>query len=112
MHSNAPDNLAENLLSCFIAKALEGHSEVCTYSWAYRHLFNASYQQWSQAYAKRVIEVARRTSLRELPGLGSVRLDAFVVAKGSELPSDGHWQSADYDREDWERVLGTATVLH
>ena len=111
-HSDTPDSLAEGLLRELIDNALKGNSQVCTYSWAYRHLFNASYDRWSQAYANRVAEVAQRTSLRELPGLGAVRLDAFVVAKDSGLPSHGHWQSAHYDREDWERVLGTATVLH
>jgi hypothetical protein len=110
--SATADGRARGLRDWFIATALEGNSQVCTYSWAYRHLFTSSYHKWAQAYAKRVIEVAQRTPLRELPGLGAVRLDAFVVAKKSGLPSDGHWQSAQYDREDWERVLGTATVLY
>jgi hypothetical protein len=112
LHPTDPDSLAEGLLGCFIDAALKGNPQICTYSWAYRYLFHASYSRWSQAYANRVVEVARRTCLRELPGLGAVRLDAFVVAKESGLPSDGHWQSAYYDREDWERALGTATVLH
>ena len=111
-HSGNPDNLAEGLLSWLIDNALKGNSQVCTYSWAYRHLLNASYDRWSQAYANQVIKVAQGTSLRELAGLGAVRLDAFVVTKDSGLPGHGYWQSAHYDREDWERVLGTATVLH
>jgi hypothetical protein len=102
---------AKALLDWFIATALKGDPRVCTYSWAYRLLFNASYEKWSQAYAKQVIAVAQQTHLRDLPGLGAVGLDAFVVAKDGGLPSHGHWHSAKYDREDWERVLGTAIVL-
>ena len=90
---------------------MEGNPQVCTYSFAYRYLLNRSYDKWSQAYAKQVVEVAQRTHLRDLHGLGAVRLDAFVVAQDSGLPSDGHWNSAQYDREDWERVLGSAMVL-
>jgi hypothetical protein len=34
------------------------------------------------------------------------------IANRTGRPSIGHWNSADYDPEDGERVLGTATVLH
>ena len=101
----------DGLLSLLIAKAVEGDPQVCTYAWAYRVLFNSSYSKWSQAYANRVIELARRTTPRELPGLGFVRLDAFIVSKKAGRPSDGYWPPAQHDREDWERVLGCATVL-
>ena len=96
---------ATALRDCFIERAREGNAQVCTYAWAYRHLFDASYSKWSQAYAKQVVSVAENTPPAELPGLGAVRLDAFVVASKTGLPSDGHWESANYDREDWERVL-------
>jgi hypothetical protein len=44
-------------------------------------------------------------------GLGVVRLDGFIVAKATGRPSGGHWDSANYTPQDWERVLGRATVL-
>jgi hypothetical protein len=102
---------ATALRDCFIEKAREGHAQVCTYAWAYRHLFCLSYSRWSQAYTNQVISVAESTSSRELPGLGMVKLDAFIVAAKTGLPGGGHWESADYDRDDWERVLGTSTLL-
>jgi hypothetical protein len=101
----------DDLLSLLIAKAVEGDPQVCTYARAYRVLFNSSYSKWSQAYASRVIELARRTTPRELPGLGFVRLDAFIVSKKDGRPSDGYWPPAQHDREEWERVLGDATIL-
>lgn len=103
---------ATALMDCLIERAREGNAQICTYAWAYRHVFDASYSKWSQAYANQIVSVAESTAPTELPGLGAVRLDAFVVACKTGLPSDGHWESANYDREDWERVLGTATVLH
>lgn len=109
--SNGPLDKANDLLDQLVRKALEGDPLVCTYAWAYRCVFNASFRKWSQAYANRVIEVARHTHLRELPGLGPVRLDAFVVSKSDGRPSAGHWESAHYDREEWERSLGNALVL-
>lgn len=103
---------ATALLDCLIERAREGNAQICTYAWAYRHLFDASYTTWSQAYANQVVSVAQSTAPAELSGLGAIRLDAFVVASKTGLPSDGHWELANYDREDWERVLGTATVLN
>jgi hypothetical protein len=109
--STDPQDLAEDLLTCFVDKGSKGNPMICTYSWAYRYLFHASYTTWAQAYAGQVIEIAKRTRLQELPGLGAVCLDTFVVSKRSRLPSDGHWPTAHYEREDWERALGMATVL-
>ena len=102
---------ADALLNRLILRALDGRPEVCTYSWAYRYLFNTSYDKWSQAYVNQVVALAERTPPLELPGLGMVRLDSFVVAKNDERPRIGHWKCSRYDSEDWERVLGAAVVL-
>jgi hypothetical protein len=102
---------ADELLEHFIEKAIDGAPQVCTYGWAYRALFNASYKKFSMAYAQKAIQLACRTHPRELPGLGLVRLDAFIVSKKDGLPSGGYWPVAHHDREDWERVLGNATIL-
>ena len=102
---------AEDLLAFFVAKAAEGDPQVCTYAWAYRALFNASYGKFSQAYARKVIDLACRTRPRELAGLGLVRLDAFIVSQKDGVPSDGYWPVAHHDREEWERTLGNAKVL-
>ena len=108
---NALVERAATLRNCFIQRAQEGNTQICTYAWAYRYLFGASYLKWSQAYAKQVLSIAASTPPAELPGLGEVRLDAFIVSSNATLPGEGHWKSANYLREDWERVLGTATLL-
>lgn len=102
---------ATALRDSFIDHARNGNAQICTYACAYRYLFDRSYSKWSQAYTNQVLSVAENTSPVELPGLGLVRLDAFIVACKTVLPAGGHWESADYEPEDWERVLGTATLL-
>jgi hypothetical protein len=112
--SSLPGLGPDELLAFFIDRAVEGDPQVCTYAWAYRCLFNASYSKFSQAYTRQVIDLACRTRPRELPGLGLVRLDAFIVSKKDGLPSAGYWPGwpvAHHDREEWERALGNATIL-
>jgi hypothetical protein len=109
--SEPPHAGAENLLVYLIAKAVEGDPQICTYGWASRTLFNTSYAKFSMAYAQKAIQLACRTRPRELPGLGLVRLDTFIVSKKDGFPSDGYWPAAHHDREEWGRVLGNATIL-
>jgi hypothetical protein len=63
------------------------------------------------AYALKAIDLACHTRPRELPGLGLVRLDTFIVSKKDGFPSEGYWPVAHHDREEWERVLGSARIL-
>jgi hypothetical protein len=42
------NNRATQLLSFLIDKANEGKAQICTYSWAYRYIFNTTYKKWSQ----------------------------------------------------------------
>jgi hypothetical protein len=99
------------LLQYFVGKALDGDPQVCSYGWAYRKLFHASYKRYSQAFTQKVVDVAKRTRAVDLPGLGPVRLDSFVVSKSDRRPSDGYWPAAHHTREEWERSLGCATIL-
>jgi hypothetical protein len=109
--SDSPHVDADDLLAHFIAQAIEGDPHVCTYRWAYRVLFNAPCVKFSMAYAQKAIQLACRTHPRELPGLGLVRLDTFIVSKKGRFPSDGYWPVAHHDREEWGRVLGNAAIL-
>jgi len=102
---------ATALLNVLVTQAHNGDAHICTYSWAYRHIFDTTYLKWSQAYASQVVAMAQDTAAADLIGLGTVRLDAFVVNRRTGLPSDGHWDAVNYERGDWERVLGTATLL-
>jgi hypothetical protein len=102
---------AIDLRDYFVRCAKEGDAKICTYAWAYQYLFGESPQKWSQAYAKKVIALAENTPVVDLPTLGSVGLDSFIVSSRTGLPGDGHWKCSAYDREEWERVLGTAQLL-
>jgi hypothetical protein len=115
---NASSVVGESLLGkavalrdYFVRCANEGDAKICTYAWAYQRLFGESPRKWSQAYAKKVITLSENTPVAELPTLGGVGLDSFVVSSKTGLPGEGHWKCSAYDREEWERVLGTATLL-
>lgn len=95
--------LRDQLVNC----AREGNAQICSYKCASMRLFG----NWSRAHARKVVQAAMSIPPADLPGLGSVRLDAFVVSSKTRLPGDGHWETANYEREDWERVLGTAHLL-
>lgn len=95
-----------------LARSARHDPQVVSYAWAYRNILGLTYEKWSQAYGQQVIRVARATEPTEVPGLGLARLDAFIVAKKTRFPADGHWKDAGYDREDWERALGTARLIH
>jgi hypothetical protein len=109
--SGSVDERAKKLLARLIDRANRGQAQVCTYAWAYRHLFNIPFKNFSQAFAQKVIKAAEKTPPMHVKGLGVVRLDGFIVAKATGRPSGGHWDSANYTPQDWERVLGRATVL-
>jgi hypothetical protein len=102
---------AISLLDYFVRAAEQGDAEIYTYAWAYRHLFGESPPIWSQAYARKVLVLAENTPRMRLSTLGKVGLDSFIVNSRTGLPGEGHWRGAAYDREEWERVLGTATLL-
>ena len=65
------DTDCDDLLGHFVAKAVAGNPEVCTYAWAYRALVKASYERFSQAYARKVIALACRTRLANCLASGS-----------------------------------------
>jgi hypothetical protein len=102
---------AIDLRDYFVRCAKEGDAKICTYAWAYQRLFGESPRKWSQAYTKKVITLSENTPVAELPTLGNVGLDTFIVSSKTGLPGEGHWKLSAYDREEWERVLGTATLL-
>jgi hypothetical protein len=89
--------------------AQEGNAQICTYAWAYRHLFNGSYSKWSQAYAKKVLSVATTTTPAELAGLGRFGLTRSLSAatRASQVTVTGNPQAmlARTGNESWALQL-------
>ncbi len=93
-----------------VAQANAGAAQLCTYAWAYQHIFANSPTKWSQAYARQVIAIARAMAPVPLQALGSICLDAFIVAASSGLPSAGHWLAAPYTQGQWSKLFAGARV--
>lgn len=95
-----------------IQRALHGNAGIINYKTAYQVIFNLpNLERWAQAFGQKVVLVAENVPIAHLPGLGAVRLDTFIVRSRTHMPGDRHWNDAHYEREDWERVLGNATIL-
>lgn len=109
--SGSPTAKAESLLRWFVERAVEGQPHVCTYAWAYEYLTGKHPTRWSQAYAQEIIGLALTTHPLPVPGLGRVRLDAFIVLKSNGEPSGGYWPAASHDASTWRKVLGAANLL-
>ena len=109
-----PEKLAETaqaLLRWLVAQATESTPHVCTYAWAFTHLLGRQPAHWSRAYTRQILGVAAGTAPLALEGLGSVRLDAFIVCKSNGEPGGGHWTRAPYSVERWRNVLAGANTL-
>jgi hypothetical protein len=100
---------ARELLKRLVSWGKSGEAVVCTYKAAFEHIFSKNWR--GQGHSQQVTRVAEATQLVELHGLGLVRLDAFIVTGKTRSPGLGHWKRAEYDREQWERALGTADLI-
>ncbi len=66
----------------FERTAERGDAKICTYAWAYRHSFGESPPKWSQAYARKVLALAKNTPAAELPPwVKSVLIPLLLVAE-------------------------------
>jgi hypothetical protein len=103
----------QELLDWFVTAAERNEPVVCSYRWYYTRVLNPGFNgPWSQAYPQQAIRHAMAGPRRALRGLGSVRLDTFIVGSGNRRPGVGHWATVEYEEANWVRVLGSATLLH
>ena len=102
--------LAQKLSKELVAACKASAAQLCTYAWAYQHIFTKTPEKWSQAYTNQVTAIARSTEPQHLPGLGPVRLDTFIVAAGSRRLGAGHWSSAPYTQAQWDERFAKAAV--
>ena len=68
------------------------------------------HQKYTPAYGSQLIDLARRTASFEIAGLGDIRLDTFLVSQ-KRRPGDGHWESATYSEDDWDRAFSGAALI-
>jgi hypothetical protein len=67
-------------------------------------------RQGANAWRK-VVQIAKESPRQALP-VGAVGLDTFLVAESkSKTPGRGHWETAQYAKEDWLRVFGEALLI-
>lgn len=91
--------------------AVEAQPTVCTYSRAHQMLLPDSTATDPRAKAKEVLRLAVDIPEADLPPLGPVKLDTFIVAAQNGKPSNGHWNTASYSRSDWDKIFGNARIL-
>lgn len=81
-----------------------------SYSRAYREAIG-EYGVWRNAvHAPEIIRVARRTRARTVSGL-TIRFDALIVSKATGKPASGHFSTASYSEDVWERAFGGLPLL-
>jgi hypothetical protein len=104
---------AEELFDLLLARFERHRPLVVTYASAFALLFASEGRapaRWSPDLARKVLAAAAATSRRELPGLGAVALDAFVVDSTFRTPGRGHWPTAGYTVEAWRACFGLPDV--
>lgn len=109
--THAGNDNAQMLLDELIALHRAGSPRLHSYKGAYHALFGHSPRPWSQGHAMKVLGLAKATAPRPLEGLGSVRLDCFIVAADSKRPGPGHWDTASYTEEQWRQAFHNAELL-
>ena len=73
---------------------------------AYESLVRDRPQPWrNRVHCPEVIAVARQSATQVIQGL-TVQLDALIVNRRNQEPSDGHFEDHNYTREQWRQVFG------
>jgi len=106
------EDRAVELLYWLAGRLREHRPTVCSHQAAFRLLLPGQpAEPWTSEHARAVEQVAGMTASMFVPGLGPVKLDAFLVGEGTGLPGPLHWQHARYDQDQWRYVLGAAERL-
>lgn len=98
---------AQELLVLLVKRVKEGNPTVISYTQGYEYLFGPIHRGHPEQDVPPLLRVARRCSPVELPALGDVLLDTFLVNKRTRWPGSGHWRDVAYDKEAWGRVFGS-----
>jgi hypothetical protein len=102
------EELAGELFDHLVLELVDGRPTLCTYKAAVALVLG--YPQYTPAYGSQLTKLAARTGSSEVDGLGKIRLDTFLVNR-AHRPGDGHWESATYSPNEWERAFAGAVVI-
>jgi predicted nuclease with RNAse H fold len=97
------------LLELLVAELLAGRPTLCTYKAAVAAVLHQP--KYAQGYGSQLTKLASETKVFQIDGLGEVRLDTFVVNGRTKRPGDGHWESATYTQDEWNRAFRAATAI-
>jgi hypothetical protein len=87
-----------------------GAGVLLTYGAAWDLLRPGRPRRGARAYTP-MLRVAAGLPRLDVPGLGPVALDTFIVNAQSREPGDGHWDDVDYTRSAWRRAFAGAALL-
>jgi hypothetical protein len=87
-----------------------GAAVLLTYGAAWDLLRPGRPRRGARAYSP-MLRVAAGLPRLDVPTLGPVALDTFIVNATSGKPGDGHWDDVDYTRSAWRRVFARAILL-
>jgi hypothetical protein len=90
--------------------AAPGAAVLLTYGAAWDLLRPGRPRRGARAYAP-MLRLASGLPRLDVPALGPVALDTFIVNAQSREPGDGHWDDVDYSRADWRRAFAGAALL-
>jgi Protein of unknown function (DUF429) len=102
------EELAGDLFERLVLELIEGRPTLCTYKAAVALILG--HQKYTPAYGSQLIGLATKTGVVEVDGLGDIRLDTFLVSQ-KRRPGAGHWDSATYSEDDWDRAFSGAAVI-
>ena len=99
----------DQLLELLVAELLAGRPTLCTYKSAVAAVLG--HAQYAQGYGAQLTKLATKSKEYEVEALGAIRLDTFIVTGRTRQPGDGHWESATYTQDEWNRAFGAAALI-
>lgn len=99
----------DQLLELLVAELLAGRPTLCTYKSAVAAVLG--HAQYAQGYGAQLTRSATKSKEYEVEALGAIQLDTFIVTGRTRQPGDGHWESATYTQDEWNRAFGAAALI-
>jgi len=88
-----------------VAGVRGGKPRTVSYREAYDRVFIPPATALTPAHVQKLLRLAVSLEPVDVPSLGPVKLDTFIVSAISDLPGEGHWVSAPYTKDQWLAVF-------